>query len=412
MIEIEKEFTCIVPDYLKFFKCDWQYCGAACCKGFQVDIDRQTHQKYKSISDQNLRRKILDSLEWNKSTKTYRMRLENAICPMLRDDLLCTIQKNFGEEFLSDTCADFPRRTYVVDKVIERSLSLTCPIAARLALMRKSPMKFEKMTFKTTHAASFFYRSVNEVPTRKYLVILQQIAFEVLQDRRMTLNERLTALGIIFSEIDGLIINGKGEHLNLIFGIYRSEDYFKNLTAKVRSLKFQRENYLSIMFELAEKIFSKAVVYFSTEQRNFTKYVAEAFEFIDETNKPLPELFRLYDNNIKIYKKIALDPFNHVLENYLVHSFFGGIFPCHMSGSLMRNYLLFLTLFKFFEFGLISMTAVMKEKFSIDDLLEFVERFSKRVDHATKFQQIILDYIINFEEYPLEVMTSLIDFAI
>ena len=409
----EKEFTCIQPEYVKYFKCEGDICNARCCKGFQVDIDRATHEKYKSITDKKIRSTILNTLSWNKPSSTYRMKLRpGAICPMLQPDCLCYIQKNFGHDYLSDVCADYPRRTFVIDDLVLRSMGLTCPIAARLALLSPGPMKFETAKFKTTHAGSFFYRSVNEVPARKHLAILQEFSINVLQDRRLTLNQRLAALGIILSEADGLIANNRADDLRLIVKIYHSDDYFNNLRNKVETLTFYREQYLQIMLALMDRIFSKAVVYYAPDQRNFAKYLLQAFDFIGNKNKTLPELLALYDKNIAIYKKNAHEPFNHVLENYLVHSFFAGIYPCHMPGSLLSNYFLFLTLYKFFEIGLISMTAAMQERFSIYDLLEFAERFCNRIDHSTAFQQITLNYISSLQKWPLELIKSLIDFEV
>ena len=413
MSNCEKEFTCIAPEYVKYFKCEGDICGGKCCKGFQVDIDRQTHEKYKGITNRPLRSKILDSLIWNQPTQTYRMKLKGGVCPMLQPDSLCLIQKYFGEDFLSDTCADFPRRTYVIDNVSLRSMSLTCPTAARLALLNSQPLKFEEMTFKTTHANSFFYRSVNEVPTRKYILSLQKIAFEILQDRRLSINERLATLGIVYSEVDAMIAKGRTDVLDLVINVYHSEDYFKSLRARLNSFKFHREHYLRLMFGLMDKIFAKAVAYYSPDQRNFAKYIPKAFGFsLEEPSKPLPVLFEIYEKIIEEYKKRAYGPFNHVLENYVVHSFFAGTYPCHVQGGVMNNYFLYLTLYKFFELGLISMIAVEGDKFTIYDLLEFVGRFSHRIDHGTSFRQITLDYISKLQQWPEELLTTLVDLSV
>ena len=78
----------------------------------------------------------------------------------------------------------------------------------------------------------------------------------------------------------------------------------------------------------------------------------------------------------------------------------------------MNNDFLFLTLYKFFEFGLISMAAVMKERFSIYDLLEFAERFCNRVDHSNLFAQLTLNNLAKPQQWPLELMQSLIDFEV
>ena len=407
-MDFKKSFTCFEPEYVKKFHCDGRKCNAKCCRGWQVDIDRHTHEKYKSIPDQEIRSKILDSLYWNEPTNTYRMKLDQTSCPMLRDDLLCSIQKTYGEEFLSNTCSEFPRRVFVIDDFAERSLSMTCPVAAELALLDKAPMKFVRNKVETTRAACFFYRSNVEMPARKFLVQLQEISFEVLQDRRLTLNQRLKALAIMISEIDGLLRDGKEQQLELVPRVYHSDDYFQSLMAKSKSFPFELRHYMTNMFGLLNALLGKAIVYYSPEQRVFATYPVEAFtstQMITSWDK----MREVYEENIAAYKKFVLKPFGHVVENYLVHSFFAGIYPCHAPVTLLNNYFLFMTLFKLFEFGLISMAAVLKEKFTLDDLLEFIERFANRLDHASLFTQIALDFIADEVSDPSAFISGLID---
>ena len=327
---------------------------------------------------------------------------------MLGDDLLCQIQKTYGEEFLSNTCSEFPRRVFVIDGFAERSLSMTCPVAAELALLNRAPMKFEYSTIQTTRAACFFYRSNLEMPARKYLAQLQSISIDVMQDRRLKFNQRLKALAIVLSELDSLIHNGKEQQLELVSRVYHMDDYFQSLTAKIKSIPFVLPRYMTTMFGLLDLLNKKAIVYYSPTQRVFVTYPIEAFQS-DETITTWEQMSAVYDENIAAYKKYVLEPFGHVVENYLVHSFFAGIYPCHAPVTLLNNYFLFLTLWKLFEFGLISMAAVLKEKFTLEDLLEFIERFANRVDHSSLFTQITLDFISGEVSSPNEFLSGLVD---
>ena len=405
---MEKKFRCFEPTYVRNFQCDGRKCDAKCCRGWQVDIDRKTHDKYKQIADQSMRKKILDSLYWNEPSHTYRMKLDRVSCPLLRDDLLCDIQKNFGEAQLSNTCAEFPRRTFVVDEFAERSLSMTCPVAAELALLNPEPLKFHYVELKTVRAACFFYRSAVEMPARNFLPILQKISIEVLQDRRLSINNRLTALGFITSELDSMLLNGREQQFELIPNVYHSDEYFQSLAARCKQLPFSTPDYISFVVELMQKLFQDAVVYYSDKQRVFTQYPIDAFH-LTEPFDTWEDVIALYNQNIDAYQKFVMQPFGNVVENYLVHSFFAGLYPCHAPITLFNNYFLFLSLFKVFEFGLISMAAVLREKFSIDDLLEFIERFANRVDHASLFTQITLDFITDKVSEPLNLMSALLD---
>ena len=355
-----------------------------------------------------MRKKILDSLYWNEASHTYRMNLDRTACPMLRADLLCTIQKNFGEGYLSNTCAEFPRRTFVVDDLIERSLSMTCPVAAELALLDPSPLTLRETTLRTMRAECFFYRSVHEVPTRKHLRLLQTISLDILQDRRLSFNERLMALGIVMSEMDAIIAGGKENQLELIPRVYRMDDYFQSLAAKAKSMPFDLPYHVTLMFGLLDRLNERAIVYYSPTQRVFATYPIEAFR-ADSTITTWAQMAAVYARNAAAYKKFVLERFGHVIEKYAAHSFFAGLYPCHAPLTLLNNYFLYLTLWKLFEFGVMSMAAVLKENFTLDDLMEFIERFSNRVDHASLFQQITLDYITDKVGAPNELLSALID---
>lgn len=327
---------------------------------------------------------------------------------MLRADLLCDIQRTFGEGDLSNTCAEFPRRTFVIDTLIERSLSMTCPVAAELALLDPAPLELRDTTLRTMRAECFFYRSNHEVPTRKYLRLLQTISLDVLQDRRLKFNQRLMALGIVMSEMDAIIAAGKEQQLELIPRVYRMDDYFQSLATKAKSMPFNLPYHITLMFGLLDRLNERAIVYYSPTQRVFSAYPIEAFR-AEETITSWDQMRAVYEKNAAAYKKFALEPFGRVIEKYAAHSFFAGLYPCHAPLTLLNNYFLYLTLWKLFEFGAMSMAAVLRENFTLDDLLEFIERMSNRVDHASLFQQITLDFITDKVSEPNELLAALID---
>lgn len=409
--EIVKNFICFEPEYVSKFQCDGEICGAQCCTGFQVDIDRHTHFKYRSIKDQDVRRKILDSLFWNQDSQTYRMKLgENAVCPMICDGHLCFIQKTFGEDFLSNICAEFPRRTYVVGDAVTRTLSLNCPIAAKIALIDHNSMQFQNVEIRTTRAGCFFYRAVSDVPTRKFLIPLQKIGIEILQNRKYTVNERLATLGIAMSMVDYQIENLSEEIIEEFAEKFRTQDFFDTMQNNFRILKFDKPDYLQMMFRLLDELFGTAIIYYSEEQRNFVQYIPQAFGVVEETSKSLEEGYRLYDENFAAYDEFVRKPYPQLMENYLAHSFFAGLYPCRLPGNLMFNYFLFAAIYKFFEFSLICMAGVLREKLTLDDILGLIGRFSFRIDHGALFQKVTLDYFQQLLSYPNELFNALIDF--
>lgn len=411
MPDFEKTFNCFEPEYIQNFSCDGENCGALCCKGFHIDLDRHTHAKYRMLQDLDVRKKILENLYWNQETQTYRMKLdENFACPMLCENNLCYIQKNLGEDFLADTCAVFPRRTFVIGNTITRTLSLFCPIAAKLALIDSNPLKFRKTLLKTSRSGAFFHQSISDMPARKFLLPLEKIAIEILQNKNFSLNKRLTILGIMFSMIDFQLKNLSEEVIEKFDAEFHSEEFFARMHRNFSILSFDKKAYMQIMFRLMEELFGTAIIYYSAEQRNFAKYVPLAFGMTEKTSRPAEEILQLYDENFAAYDEFIRKPYPNLMENYFVHNFIAGLYPCRVQGNLLQNYFLFATICKFFEFGLICMAGVERENLTLEDILEFAGRFSHRVDHGRLFHQYISDYMQKLLPYPNEFFNALIDF--
>lgn len=61
----------------------------------------------------------------------------------MTENKLCSLQLEYGEEFLSQTCVTYPRHTHKIGNFFERSLTFTCPVAAEIILFAQEPMKFE-----------------------------------------------------------------------------------------------------------------------------------------------------------------------------------------------------------------------------------------------------------------------------
>lgn len=105
------------------FKCIADKCEFTCCKGWEINIDNSTYNKWKS---ENLDY-LLEKVEVKDKKEVYFINKENHDdCPFLDKQGLCDIVKNHGEEYLSLTCHTFPRIENVFDDRRELSLSCSC----------------------------------------------------------------------------------------------------------------------------------------------------------------------------------------------------------------------------------------------------------------------------------------------
>ena len=113
-------------------------------QGWNIDVDHNSHSKLHDLS-----RKMVITLKsfLQKSTNptpekfSYINIKKNGFCPFLDKNKLCGIQKKYGENYLPETCKNFPRRKVNFDTVQIKTLTLACPEVARLCLTQKDSMK-------------------------------------------------------------------------------------------------------------------------------------------------------------------------------------------------------------------------------------------------------------------------------
>ncbi len=119
------------PAYFDSFRCTAGDCPDSCCKEWGVQVDEASAACYRALPG-DLGDKLRSVLA-EEDGETV-MVIENGRCPMWRQDGLCRIQAELGEEALCKTCREFPRLTHDYGNFVERTLELSCPEAARLIL--------------------------------------------------------------------------------------------------------------------------------------------------------------------------------------------------------------------------------------------------------------------------------------
>lgn len=111
------------PDYCRDFRCKAGSCVHTCCAGWIIGIDETSLERFKK--DPGVSDKIKDGC--------FVLR-EDGRCPFLRDDNLCQMIIDHGEDYLCDICREHPRFYNRFDDHVEAGIGLVCEEACRLAL--------------------------------------------------------------------------------------------------------------------------------------------------------------------------------------------------------------------------------------------------------------------------------------
>lgn len=126
-----------VPDYYNQFQCIAGECPATCCAGWQIVIDEKTLNRYRNCKT-TLGNRLRNSIDWKSGTFLQYDRR----CAFLDENNLCDLYTEAGPDMLCRTCRRYPRHVEEFENEREMSLSLSCPVAARLIMGRSEKVIF------------------------------------------------------------------------------------------------------------------------------------------------------------------------------------------------------------------------------------------------------------------------------
>ncbi|WP_173443803.1 flagellin lysine-N-methylase [Selenomonas ruminantium] len=405
-----RNFICYEPEYVGKFKCEGDKCGALCCKDWEVTIDKETYQKYKLIQQRKLRKKIIDEIEMKTSSGDYRIKMHENRCPFLCYDYRCAIQKELGEAMLSEVCTQYPRRYFKIsENMLFRVLSITCPIARKLALLKPDSMRIKKRTILLNKSISL-YKKIDESIPQDIILSIMMTGVNILQNRNYSLDERLFMLAMYIDKCDENMHNDvKPDAWEKTSNIYVNNNvyFWKN---EFKNIPFLYQQYFSFIFGLLDVFYEKVVLNLNGRGQEFFTYVEKSFRLDNKENsKNTQELLNIFINIYNDYAQYVLSDKWYVIENYLVQQFWGEIVPFSNKEKSMENsFIMFLVYYKLMEFFLISMVGVKGSKLAVDDILELLGTISYYVTHVEGFEAIIYEYIEKELDNPVKMMEKLL----
>ena len=127
-----------VPEYYDEFSCIASRCKDSCCAGWEIDIDDESYEYYRSVEGtfgDRLRESMFVAKDGG-----YRFKLKGPKrCAMLNDNNLCDLYTALGEEALCEVCTEYPRFSLVYGQVEQKALSLSCEEVGRILFGRTEP---------------------------------------------------------------------------------------------------------------------------------------------------------------------------------------------------------------------------------------------------------------------------------
>lgn len=183
------------PVWDKDFRCLTTDCPDTCCALWQIPVDEESAARFRAMEGPLGDRLRLALITVDGETQFAE---KDGRCVMLNDRNLCDLYASCGESALCRTCHTHPRFIAQFGARREIMPGLSCPEWVQVYLMREEKVEFvteetdEEITDFTEIDAAWFFQ----------LTRARHRALELVQDRSLSLGERIRQLLALAAELD------------------------------------------------------------------------------------------------------------------------------------------------------------------------------------------------------------------
>jgi lysine-N-methylase len=395
------------PRYAKDFQCIGPDCEDSCCVGWTVYVDKASYKKYRATP--KLRPAALVHIEVNPEAHNNfehaRVKLQpDGRCPFLSAGDLCNIQLQYGAEYLSQTCARYPRTLVRFDGRIESGLYLSCPEAARLVLLNpqllpapdqnqdqstgqeKSGLRYRKFRLEDAHDAVCLDPA--DASRR-----LRAFTLDLLQDRTYPLWQRLFLLGTVCRRSHELIAKRSLFKIPQLLAQYATIIADGGLRAGLDGIPPRLDLQLGLVLHLIERRFQL--------DRPLPRFAQAAADFLltvrHTPEAPPPQKAERFQQAYVQYYVPFEQNFPGFMENYLLNYVFVTGFPHaanldqeRRSTDPLVNYILLIMHYRLLHSLLVGAAGQARTDFSTAHAIRVVGAFARAVEHNAKYLDVLI----------------------
>lgn len=383
------------PAYFKNFRCIGGECSDTCCKGWDIEIDKDTFEDYCKVKNDTTRMIIKNNIEKNDECTSSDLDYgliklnKDGVCPFLDAGGYCSIYTMLGEEYLSNICTHFPRIINKVDHNYEISLDVACHEAAVLILGEKEGIKFESgkkdfIKYIINDEYNTNSKKFRNSPV-KYLKEIRAYSIKILQERKYDISQRLYVLGELMEKLAEAEDN---DDCSSIPKILESFDMNKS----VESFKRDEMDYI-FQIRFFRNIVDTSNISEKTISSAFKEYTEELLQGFDAHDiNDFRSNSQKYMNAFDEYERKVIQKNSYIFENYMVNLMYNYLFPFSESDSLFEGYIMLLVRYSFIRFYLAG-RYINNNKDTPEDIIRFISSFGRSIEHDKNHLPKIVDCI-------------------
>ncbi|MFB4323245.1 flagellin lysine-N-methylase [Priestia sp. BR_2] len=389
----------LTPRYMNSFVCIGSECEDNCCSaGWQISIDKKTYLKYKNIKHSELRKEIKDSVKRNKNEVTSDSKYaflkmnENKHCSLLNENKMCAVHLKLGEDMLSPVCATFPRIQNQIDNQFELSATLSCPEAARLALLNPDGIDFEKKDYEPNKNWStkinLKTQNINNGNMKFHEV--REFAIDIVQSRLLSLSDRLIFLGLFMNKLQEILDRKSYHEINDLIQEYQiklsTEQYLNSIQLIHDNISLQIETTIGLVKARKKSDIS------SVKYLECLEDLMNGLNIRDENHMDNQKVVDVYLFNYKNYYAPFIAGYEYILENYVVNYMFESMFPNMAVGDPFKDYIKLASLFAMLKLHFVGISGEYKG-LSQDLAVKIIYTFVRAFEHNLSYKNGMMELI-------------------
>ena len=245
----------VLPDYYKEFKCIGSMCTHNCCIGWGIDIDEDCCMEYLR-TDGDIGRKLHEKI-YKDEDGCFTFKMNGDRCPFLNSQNLCDIYTELGEDMLCTVCTEYPRYAEQFAQIEEKGIGLSCEEAGRIIFAHKEPIRFITEEF----VGQELPLDDEERSLYDMLISSRAVIFDILQNRRYSLNSRVCAMLDYAQQLQNHINNGNMSSSDISLQIHETThggnmQNTAQITAIFKDILTRTDEWRERLNQIQEKLYS------------------------------------------------------------------------------------------------------------------------------------------------------------
>ena len=396
------EYTIVKSDFFDDFKCSADKCKYHCCQEWRIDLNKHDYDKMRGLrgASKETQEKIKKYIIRNKNISDNQAYAnihygKNGLCPFF--DGLCTLQVEFGYNILCDICKIFPRTKLVATKhnSVEQHLTTGCEEVVKLLMNKPEGIQLKMETTTSGEIFKNANKVLNDVnPIQDYYWDIKIMCMNILQNRLLSMDDRMVHLGMALQEIDNINKSGDLSNLDSVINEFNSQSQSGFLADMLKDIPQHSDNVVMSML---------SIIFLSKGDILFNKI---------KSNLNIRENDKTFSFDMDLYKKANETMFNipdfkeYIWENFVINTFLNLMSPFALGDySIFENYCFFANIYSLMK---IYLAGYIGNEPTEDNLIMGMVCFSRIFLHTIPGRKLLAKQLKAFNTTTLAAATLMI----